>query len=257
MWQPNDTLIQLELGVGIIQACTPPNQQQAQIIAENIQYLQQYIWQNEGLYLPAINYRYESQLQSNEVLIYFGLEVIRFAVSNIDEIFNLLTQKIREYHAVASDINSIQQLLSISLSYIQQGNYQYAFTNYQKIYYHSVVQNYQSETIQSLAGIGYLWLNSGNPYYASFILSQAFYLASNNPVINANFKAQIAVNSASAFRCLNELSKSLQYYNAAADLSYYSGNSVTLFFALIGIGEIHYIYRKKKLHYLPFNKQHS
>ena len=246
MWQTNDTLIQLELSVGRIQAATPYNQQQAQIIGEKIQYLQQYLWQNEGLYLPPINYRYESQLQSNEVVIYFGLEVIRFLISNFDEILNILAQKVREYHAVPSDINSIRQLLSISLGYIQQGNYQYAFVNYQKIYYHSIQQNYQSEVIQSLAAIGYLWLSSGNPYDASLILSHAFYLASNSPMVDANYKAQIALNSANAFKCLNNLNKSLQYYNFAVDLSYYSGNSVTLFLALIGIGEIHYIYRKNE-----------
>jgi tetratricopeptide (TPR) repeat protein len=257
MWQPDGTLIQIEVGAGIVKDATAPDErniidkilnqpapEEGQNLVAYTQQLRDYLWRNENLFLPTINYRDDPQLQSNEVTIYFGLEVRRFTVTYINDIFNFLIQKFREYNAIPADINSIRQWLFSCLEYIQQENYQYAFEIYQKAYYHSVQHNYDYELIQCLSAIGNILLINGDVSSAATLLSRAAFISTSSNIVDASFKAQIALNAANIWRFdPTDLTQPLQFYLQACHVSYYCGNSTIFFLSLIGQAEIHYLSR--------------
>jgi tetratricopeptide (TPR) repeat protein len=254
MWQ-SDGLIQIEVGSGIVRATTvvekssfldsifgKPSPQEGKILITYTQHLRDYLWQSEELSLPTINYRDNPSLQPNEIIIYFGLEVRRFTIKKIDEIFCFLIQKVREYNQIPCELNSVRHLLFNCLEYVRQGHYQYAFEIYQKVYYHSYLQSYEYELIQCLSAIGSLQLINGAIQDSALVFYQAFNLSNNFNIVDVNFKAQIALNTANVVVCLSpDLRESLQLYITAANLAYYSGNSAFFFLSLIGIGEVNYL----------------
>lgn len=268
MWQPDGTLIQIEVGAGIVQAATAPDErniidkifkqpppEEGQILVTYTQQIRDYLWQNENLVLPTINFRDDSQLQSHEVTIYFGLEVSKFTVTYINDIFNFLTQKVREYNTISSDINSIRQWIFSCIEYIQQGNIQYAFEIYQKAYYHSFRQNYQYELIHCLSAIGNIWLSNGDGNSAATLLYRAYILSNNPNIVDANFKSQIALNAANTCRFSPEyVNQALPLYLAAYTLAYACGNSTIFFLSLIGIAEIHYLSRNYEASLFAFEQ---
>lgn len=93
--------------------------------------------QSFGLHLPTINFKSDNQIQPNKVFICIGLEVLRCSINNLDDIFSILLKKVSDYSPIHSDKDSVRQLLAASVDQINQGFDQYAFENYQKIYYQS------------------------------------------------------------------------------------------------------------------------
>ncbi|MEB3179763.1 MAG: hypothetical protein VKL59_12115 [Nostocaceae cyanobacterium] len=266
MWQPDGTLIQIEVGAGIVKAATAPDERniidkilnqpapsEGQSLITSTQQLRDYLWQNENLFLPTINYRDDPQLQSNKVTIYFGLEVRRFTVIYINDIFNFLTQKVREYNTIPADINSIRQWLSSCLEYIQQGNYQYAFEIYQKVYFHSFLQSYEYELIQCLSAIGNILLINGDISRAATLLSRAAFISTSSNIVDASFKAQIALNAANIWRFYS-LEQAMKFYSQACHVSYYCSNSTIFFLSLIGQAEIHYLSRNSNAALFAFEQ---
>ncbi|HBE19169.1 MAG TPA: hypothetical protein DEA78_06755 [Cyanobacteria bacterium UBA11159] len=268
MWQPDGTLIQIEVGAGIVQAATAPDErniidiifkqpppESGQTLVTYTQQLRDYLWQNENLLLPTINFRDNERLQSNEVMIYFGLEVCKLSVTYINDIFNFLTQKVREYNTFTSDINSVRQWIFSCLEYIEQGNIQYAFEIYQKAYYHSFLQNYQYELIHCLSAIGNIWLSNGDSESAATLLYRAYILCNNPNIVDANFKAQIILNAANTSRFSSQyVTDVLRLYLEAYQIAYYCGNSTIFFLSLIGIAEIHYFSRNYEASLFAFEQ---
>jgi tetratricopeptide (TPR) repeat protein len=253
MWQPDGGLIQIEVGAEIIKVFTAPDDrglfgrwfddppEEGQLLIEATQLLREHLQQEEGLSLPQISYRDDTQLEDNEVRIYFGLEIQQFKINYKDEFHKFIVHKIREYNEVLINQESVTQLLLTGLEDVTQDNYQRAFKKYSIVYYHSLLQRYEIELIQSLSDSGGILLKSGDLKRALPLFVKAASLCNNPSIVDPIIKLQVHLNKAEALKALQILDEALCAYIIAANIALYSENYSHLFLALINIAQIQYL----------------
>lgn len=253
MWQSEGGLIQIEVGWGVIKAFTKPDQrglikhiyqkppEEGKVFREIIQQLRDYLQEKEGIFLPKLGYRCDNQLEYNEVRVYFGLEVHQFKIEETNELFIFLIQKLREYNMVSVDKDSIESLLLDCFEAVTQDNYQCAFKKYSMVYYHSFLQRYEFEIIQSLSDAGSILLKSGDLLRAFLLFDKAFSLCDNPSIIDPIIKLQVYLNIAETLKTLQKLNEALYAYMRAAKIAFYSGRYSHLFLALINVAESQYL----------------
>ena len=254
MWSPNGALVQVELGKDFINVITSPDNrtvfdkmrgqsppQEGQLLINHTKYLRDYLWQNERLMLPIIEYRDNEELSGNQIVVYIGLERHNFQIERIEQLFDFLVYRVREYNKIPTDRATIKQILSTCIEDIKQDHYQAAFEKYLGVYYHSVLQNYEYERIRSLAETANIWTKNGDYAYAATLFSLALDLCNNPNLVDVHLRSQVGINAANVFKVLQQFNPSYQSYFTAGNIAFYSGNSIHVFLCLIGLAEINYI----------------
>ncbi|NJO01817.1 MAG: hypothetical protein HC880_09120 [Bacteroidia bacterium] len=257
MWQPNSQLIQIEVGSAIVQAVTKPDQrgilgkmfgvsppEEGETLIHATQQLREYLLKTESLLLPVIHWTDNDQIAPNQVVVYIGLETQTFFINELENIFQFLAYKIREYNQITLDKISIRQLLLNCLEDIKQDEYQYAFEKYQKIYYHSFLQGFNYELTRCLSDAGIIFFKNGDYIRAQSTLHYASTLSDNPNIVDINLKAQIAYNAAEIFKLTQHLEHAYDFYVKAGNAAYYSGNVPLIFLALTSLAEVTYFMRK-------------
>jgi tetratricopeptide (TPR) repeat protein len=252
MWQSDGKLIQVEIGEGIAKAFTEQNQRgiigrvfedspkEAKVLLDTTNYLRESLKQ-EGICLPTINYQLEEKLEYNEFRAYIGLESYQFNIGDRNELLNFIVQKVREYNTVEVNEASLDALLANSLEDVIRDNYQRAFRTSSIVYYHSILQNYELETIRSLSDAGSILLECGDFQRSLTLFTRASLLNDSPSIVDPIIKMQVNFNLAEALKNIQAIDKSLIAYMNAGFIAYYSGHFSHLFLALINIANNHYL----------------
>lgn len=250
MWNFN-SLIQIELGRNIIKAANSPDsrnifqimfgvepEDDAKLIIEGIGFIRKKLSKN-GIILPPIHIIDNDNINPNEFICYWGLEIRYYAINNLNELFNFIENTATKYNIANGSKKDIIHLSEQSLHYIINDDYQYAYDNYLKAYYHSILNNFEYEIIRSMSEISAILSHSGQIDFSITILEQAAILCSNPNIVDNVLKEQVYLNLANILKFRNQIEKAYNYYYLCANSAYYSSNSHFLFFALLGMAECH------------------
>lgn len=254
MWKADSTLIQVELGSGVVKAFTSKDSRSLfdKLLRESLpsegdltrtytNQFREYLQKNEGLTLPAMLYRDNPDLEFNEIQVYFGLETERFKVQDISEMFNFIAGKIRSYTLlVQSKPSDVNDWLMDAIDNVKSGNYQNALRIYSLVYYASYLANDSFQMIRCLSDVGGIILENGDMDTSYALFSNASQLCTNPSVVDPIIKIQVAINIASTLKIRGTLDKSLLSYKTAAKLALSSSNSSLLFIALVGQAEMEF-----------------
>lgn len=248
MWNFN-SLIQIELGCNIIKVANSPDRRNiiqkvfltkpkddVLSIIEKIGFIRKKL-ENIGIILPYINLTNNDNINPNEFICYWGLEKKHYAINYLDELFNFIEKMAIKYNVANESKKDITHLLEQSLHYITNNEYQYAYDNYLKAYYYSILNGSEYEAIRSMSGISAILSNSGQIDFSITILKQASNLCSNPNIVDNALKEQVYFNLANILKFKNKIEKAYNYYWSCAMSAYYSNNSHFLFFALLGMAE--------------------
>ncbi|MEX0731096.1 MAG: hypothetical protein WED00_12295 [Aquisalimonadaceae bacterium] len=253
MWQFDKGLIQVEIGPGILQASTPPDKrslleklqgtsapEEGQLLLEYSQTLREHLWQNEGLILPRINWTDNYGVDHDELIVYIGLNCQRFKIRNLEDIFNYLAYKVREYNQISSDKASLREVFESCLQDINNNKYQYAFEKHQKIYYHSFLQGFNYEIMRCLSESGAILLKNGDLVRAQAAFKAALPFINDPNIVEAHLKSQVAYNAGEAFKITQHFQDAYNCYLQAGLIAQDVEDTSLMFLSFVGLAETTY-----------------
>lgn len=253
MWDPNGSLLQVEVGQAVSAAATKPDGRGllakmtgapspilGQRLVEATETVRSQLLQGRGIVMPPVDYRTDSQLPPDLAVFYIGLERRSYRLRNIEEVQSVLVQRVCDIGSSRLDRNAARTLLSAALSSVRDDEYQQAFEHYCRVYYHGVMGGFDFEVARSLCDVGNIYLLNADVPFAAVLLGRAHEISRTQPVVDVVLKPQIALNLANVLRLLNRHGEALAYYQLASNDAYFSNNPVLLFLALTGAAEVHY-----------------
>lgn len=253
MWLPEGTLVQIEMSPGLAKTATaadnrdwlermfgtePPKE--GQLLLAATQKLRDDLQCNDGLSLPSVSYRDDERLNANQVIIYFGIEIQTLSVRSLTDVLNAIRKKVYEYSPPPPNRHAIQQVFPLCLEDIDGDRYQDAFEKYKRLYYDSVMGNYEHEAVRCLSDAANIFLRNGRTDHAIALLERASIVCESPMVVDPRIKAQVAITAGNTYKRIGDISNAFQCFARAYQCARDAGLAELLFLVAVNLSELHY-----------------
>lgn len=262
-YNPNEAIL-LYIGDGIIQAANSQDNRgivkriiegkrpdDAKLLIYNIKNLREELL-SEGFNLPTCRIVDNPELEYNEFVIQYGIELFKGTIKTLGEITDFIREMSIEYRDEYQD-SELSELFQDAVDELKDDNYQEAFDIYKIIYFYthplntSRIKNKERLHINVINDISGIFLRNQNAVVTNTLLSKAVYLCQTQNILDVSLKIQVCINYAEFLKENEDLDLCYQYYKSAVELAASSKNLFFLFISSMGMGEICYLLNRKEL----------
>lgn len=253
MWQPNENLIQIEIGAGVVKQFTTDDKRglfgrlmgdapsAGNLLVASTDKLRKDI-QQYGVFLPGIAYRSgEEELDDNEFVSYFGLEIDRGYVNEPSDLLNYLVKKAHSYSAIQKEDDYLGALLVAAIDGVNGGNLQSAYKAYALAYYHASLEGREHERLRAVSDAAGIHLLNSNARRAYELTTCALLICNNPNIVDAALKIQASINGGNSAKLMGDFKGALDSFAIAINIALSSGDVPALFISLVSISEVKFL----------------